>query len=195
MIAHRQEVLLEDVDLFKDHLVISERREGLTHLRIRRLSTGVEHEIQFHDPAYVAYSGTNPEWDTHRFRYGYTSLTTPSSVYEHDLNTLTDTLLKQQEVIGMFNAGNYVSERMWVTARDGAKVPVSIVITETHCAQWNITDACSMATVVMVSTSNRRSAARGYHYWTVALCSPSRTSVAARNWVVIGTTTGRWSIR
>ncbi len=127
VLPHREDVLLEDVDAFRDHLVFSERREGLTHLRIRRLSDGHEHEIAFHDPAYVAYTGTNPEWDTHKLRYGYTSLTTPSSVFEHDMNADTSTLLKQQEVIGTFRSEDYVSERIWAPARDGARVPVSIV--------------------------------------------------------------------
>jgi len=127
VLPHREDVLLEDVDAFKDHLVFSERTEGLTHLRVRRLSDGREHEITFHDPAYVAYTGTNPEWDTDKLRYGYTSLTTPSGVYEHHLNERTDVLLKQQEVLGTFNAADYTSERIWVTARDGAKVPVSLV--------------------------------------------------------------------
>lgn len=127
VVPHRTDVLLEDVDAFRDHLVLSERREGLTHLVVRRLSDGRQHEIVFHDPAYVCYSGTNPEWDTDKLRYGYTSLTTPSSVYEHDLNAATDTLLKQQEVVGGFSAQDYMSERLWVPARDGEKVPVSIV--------------------------------------------------------------------
>ncbi|HMC97553.1 MAG TPA: S9 family peptidase [Flavobacteriales bacterium] len=127
VLPHRRDVLLEDVDTFKDHLVFSERREGLTHLRVRKLSTGAEHEIAFNDPAYVAYTGTNPEWDTDKLRYGYTSLTTPNGVYEHDLNTKTDVLLKQQEVVGDFDASRYASERIWVTARDKARVPVSIV--------------------------------------------------------------------
>ena len=127
VLAHRQEVLLEDVDAFRDHLVFSERREGLTHLRIRRLSDGQEHEIAFNDPAYVAYTGTNPEWDTDKLRYGYTSLTTPSSVFEYDLNTRATMLLKQQEVVGGFQAGDYASERIWAPARDGVQVPVSIV--------------------------------------------------------------------
>jgi len=127
VIPHREEVLLEDVDLFRDHLVVSERREGLTHLRVRRLSTGAEHEIAFHDPAYVTYTGTNPEWDTHLLRYGYTSLTTPSGVYQHDMNAGTDTLLKQQEVLGTFHAEEYISERTWATAADGTRVPVSLV--------------------------------------------------------------------
>ena len=127
VLPHRRDVLLEDVDTFKDHLVFSERKDGLTHLRIRKLSTGAEHEIGFNDPAYVAYTGTNPEYDTDKLRYGYTSLTTPSSVYEYDLNTMSDTLLKQQEVVGDFRASRYASERIWVKARDGARVPVSIV--------------------------------------------------------------------
>lgn len=127
VVPHRDDVLLEDVDTFRDHLVISERREGLTHIRVRKLSTGKEHEILFNDPAYVAYSGTNPEWDTDKLRYGYTSLTTPGSVYEHDMDTAVDTLLKQQQVVGSFDRADYVSERIWAPARDGVKVPVSIV--------------------------------------------------------------------
>lgn len=127
VLPHRKDVLLEDVDTFKDHLVFSERKDGLAHLRVRKLSTGAEHEITFNDPAYVAYTGTNAEWNTDKLRYGYTSLTTPNSVYEHDLNTRKDTLLKQQEVLGDFDASRYASERIWVNARDGVRVPVSIV--------------------------------------------------------------------
>jgi oligopeptidase B len=127
VVPHRSDVLLEDVDTFRDHLVLSERRDGLTHLVVRRLSDGHVHEIRFNDPAYVCYTGVNPEWDTDKLRYGYTSLTTPSSVFEHDLNGATDILLKQQEVVGRFDAKDYVSERVWVPARDGERVPVSIV--------------------------------------------------------------------
>ena len=127
VVPHRADVLLEDADLFKDHMVITERTLGLPNLRIRKLSTGVEHAIKFNDPAYVAYTGTNPEWDSDRLRYGYTSLTTPNSIFEHDLNKATDRLLKQQEVVGDFDAANYRSERLWATAGDGARVPISIV--------------------------------------------------------------------
>lgn len=128
VLAHRPDVLLEDVDVFKEHLVFSERREGLTHLRVRRLKDGREHEISFNDPAYMAYTGTNPEWDSRTLRYGYTSMTTPSSVYEHDMEAPgEDRLLKQQEVLGEFSASDYTSERIHVKARDGAMVPVSIV--------------------------------------------------------------------
>lgn len=127
VIAHRDDVLLEDVDLFKDHMVISERELGLVHLRVRKLSTGAEHQIAFNDPAYVAYSGTNPEWDSSVLRYGYTSLTTPGSVFQHDMNANTDVLLKQQEVVGGYDPGNYKSERVWATAKDGTRVPISLV--------------------------------------------------------------------
>jgi oligopeptidase B len=127
VLPHREDVLLEDLDTFRDHLVFSERIDGLTHLRVRRLSDGVEHDIKFHDPAYVCYTGTNPEWDTDKLRFGYTSLTTPNSVFEHDLNTQEQRLLKQHEVLGGFDPLSYLSERIWVPARDGEKVPVSIV--------------------------------------------------------------------
>lgn len=127
VVAHREHVLLEDVEAFRDHLVLTQRENGLTHLRIIQLSTGKEHEISFHDPAYVAFGGTNPEWDSTKFRYGYTSLTTPTSVYEHDLLTGWDRLLKQQEVLGDFNAAQYVSERVWATAADGSRIPISLV--------------------------------------------------------------------
>ncbi|MEO8067986.1 MAG: S9 family peptidase [Flavobacteriales bacterium] len=127
VIAHRDDVLLEDVDLFRDHMVISERKLGLVHLLVRKLSTGAEHEIAFNDPAYVAYSGTNPEWDSSVLRYGYTSLTTPGSVFQHDMDANTDVLLKQQEVVGGYDAHQFKSERVWATAKDGVRVPVSLV--------------------------------------------------------------------
>lgn len=127
LVPHREDVLLEDVDIFRDHWVLTERINGLSHLRIHTISTGREHEITFHDPAYMAFSGTNAEWDTTKFRYGYTSLTTPTSVYEHDMVSGWDVLLKQQEVMGGFEASKYVSERIWARAKDGVQVPISLV--------------------------------------------------------------------
>lgn len=127
VVPHRPHILLEDVEAFRDHLVLTERENGLTHLRILELSTGRSREISFHDPAYVAFGGTNPEWDSTKFRYGYTSLTTPTSVHEHDLRTGWDLVLKQQEVLGGFQAADYVSERVWATAKDGARIPISLV--------------------------------------------------------------------
>ena len=124
VIAHQPDVLLEDVDLFERWMVISERSEGLMRLRVRTFATGEERMIPFNDPA---YGGTNPEFESDKFRYGYTSLTTPAGVYEYDLATGQSILLKQQEVLGDFDASRYASERIWAPARDGARVPVSLV--------------------------------------------------------------------
>lgn len=127
LVPHRDDVLLEDVTPFRDHLVLTERTRGLVHLRVMRPGTGEEHEVAFHDPAYVAYGATNPEWDTQKFRFGYTSLTTPSSIYEHDMATGWNKLLKQQEVRGGYDPALYISERIWAGAPDGVQVPISLV--------------------------------------------------------------------
>jgi oligopeptidase B len=126
VIGHREDVLLEDVDLFRDYLVISERKEGLTQLRIRPYE-GEEHYLEFQDPTYVAYASTNPEFDTEILRFGYQSLTTPASTYDYNMRTRERKLLKQQPVLGDFSPENYRSERAMATARDGVEVPLSIV--------------------------------------------------------------------
>jgi len=126
VIPHRKDVLLEGIDIFNDYLVLNERKNGITQLRIRPWE-GTEHYIEFPEDAYVAYTSVNPEFDTDILRFGYTSLTTPSSTYDYNMKTKERELLKQQEVVGEFNPSDYASERIYVTARDGAKVPVSIV--------------------------------------------------------------------
>lgn len=128
VISHREDVLLEGVNIFKDFLVIDERSNGLNQVRVKPWNGSAEHYIVFQDPAYAAYVGYNPEFDTDVMRYGYTSLTTPNSTYDYNMRTKERELLKQQEVVdNNFAPGNYVSERIMVTARDGALVPVSIV--------------------------------------------------------------------
>jgi oligopeptidase B len=128
VIPHRSDVLLEGIDIFKNHMVVSERENGLNNLRIIKWGGQSEHFIQFDDPAYTAYTSTNPEFDTEILRFGYTSLTTPNSVYDYNMNTKEKELLKRSEVMDpSFKPKNYLSERIFVTARDGAKVPVSIV--------------------------------------------------------------------
>lgn len=126
VIPHRSEVLLEDMDIFKDYLVLSERKSGITQLRIRPWE-GKEHYINFGEEAYLAYTSVNPEFDTRVLRIGYTSMTTPNTTYDYDMQEQTFEKLKQQEVIGDFNPDNYQSERLMVKARDGAEVPVSMV--------------------------------------------------------------------
>jgi len=126
VIPHRKDVLLEEVEEFKDFLVISERKNGLMQLRIRP-STGPEHYIDFGEPAYTASVGANPEYNSKTLRYVYTSMTTPVSVYDYNLETKAKKLMKQQEIIGGYNAADYTTERLYATAKDGTKIPISIV--------------------------------------------------------------------
>lgn len=127
VIPHRSDVLLSDVDEFKDFVVVSERKNGLTQVAIRNLKTGGEHYLDFGEAAYTAYPSANPEYDTQVLRYGYTSLTTPSSTYDYDMVAKNKTMLKQQEVVGGYNPADYVTERLYATAADGTKVPISVV--------------------------------------------------------------------
>ncbi|MCB0851275.1 MAG: S9 family peptidase, partial [Bacteroidetes bacterium] len=127
VIPHREDVLLEEMELFKEFLVLEEKYQGLNRLRVIRWDGKEDYYIDFQDPAYTAYIHFNPEYDTHLLRYGYQSLTTPASVYEIDLFSKDKKLLKQQEVLGDFSAENYQSERFFATARDGVKVPISLV--------------------------------------------------------------------
>ncbi|MBU9818200.1 prolyl oligopeptidase family serine peptidase [Rahnella sp. C60] len=126
LIAPRIEVMLEGFSLFRDWLVVEERHQGLTQLRQIHWKTGEEKSLAFDDPTYTTWLAYNPDPDTVLLRYGYSSMTMPSSLFELDLDTHDRTLLKQQEVKD-FDAANYRSERVWVTARDGVKVPVSLV--------------------------------------------------------------------
>lgn len=126
-IPHRDDVFLEGTDFFKENLVLSERVDGITKVRVMKWDKSDDHYIEFNDDAYLAYTSTNPEFDTDQLRVGYTSLTTPSTTYDYDMKTRKLKQLKQQEVVGGYNPADYQSERIMVTARDGAKVPVSIV--------------------------------------------------------------------
>ena len=129
VIPHRPDVLLEDFEFFKDFLVLSERKDGLVQLRVRPWSGGGrgEYYLDFGEPAYLAFVSTNREFDTPLLRYVYTSLTTPSSTYDYDMRTKQKTLVKRDQILGGFDPANYVTERFYTTARDGARVPVSLM--------------------------------------------------------------------
>lgn len=127
VVPHRQDVLLERFSLFSQFLVLEERRRGLTHVRIIPWSGAEEHELDFGEPAYSVFAAPTPEPDTAVLRFGYTSLTTPWSVYDYDMNTRGRTLRKRQPVLGDFDPANYVTERLTVNARDGAEVPISVM--------------------------------------------------------------------
>ncbi len=127
VIAPRDDIKLEGVDLFKDYLVYQERELGQSRLIVRHLTTGDEHTLSFNDSAYTIASYGNNDINSDKLRVYYTSMTTPVSSYDIDLKSGDKTLLKQQAVLGDFNADNYASERIFVGARDGIKVPVSLV--------------------------------------------------------------------
>ncbi len=127
VIAHRPDVLLEEVEVFKDHWAIVERKEGLLQLRIRDLKTNSDHYLEFGEPSYSAYVSNNPEYNSSILRYNYTSLTTPNSVFDYDLNSRSKKLMKEQIVLGGFKKEDYITERIYATASDGVKVPISLV--------------------------------------------------------------------
>ncbi|WP_418510007.1 S9 family peptidase [Corallibacter sp.] len=128
VLPHRNNVLLEDIDIFRDYYVVSERENGLNRLRIISWSGDEDYYLPFDSETYTAYTGSNPEFNTDVLRYSYNALTTPSSVIDYNFKTKQKTVLKEQEVLGgTFNKENYKSERVWATARDGVKVPVSLV--------------------------------------------------------------------
>ncbi|RIV27317.1 S9 family peptidase [Fibrisoma montanum] len=127
IIPHRPDVMLANMDVFVNHLVLGERKAGLTSIRVINQKTKADEYLDFGEPAYVAGIGYNPDFNTNVLRFGYSSLTTPSSTFDYNMDTKQKTLLKQQEVLGGFDKTNYVSERVYATARDGVKVPISLV--------------------------------------------------------------------
>ncbi|MCK5700569.1 MAG: S9 family peptidase, partial [Cyclobacteriaceae bacterium] len=127
VITHRPDVLLEGIEVFNDYLVIEERKEGLSNLRIINQKTEEEHYLDFGEPAYMAYISTNPEFSSEWLRFGYSSLTTPNSTFDYNMNTKEKVLKKQQEVVGGHNPEAYKTERLYAISRDGVDVPISIV--------------------------------------------------------------------
>ncbi|QCX53015.1 S9 family peptidase [Elizabethkingia sp. JS20170427COW] len=128
VIAHREEVLLEGFEIFNDYLVIEEREEGLLKIKIQNWESGEVEDLAFHDPTYTAYIGLNLDFNSEVLRYGYSSLTSPSTTYEYNMKTKSSRILKQQEVLGgKFKTEDYISERLWATARDGESIPISLV--------------------------------------------------------------------
>ena len=127
VIPHRKDVLLNDIDVFSKHLVISERKDGLPQIRIINQDNGNEHYIDFGEEAFSAYTSINPSFNTSLLRYQFSSLTTPSSTYDYNMDSKESKLLKRSEVVGGYESDKYQSERLYVTVRDGNKVPISIV--------------------------------------------------------------------
>ncbi|MBD2604393.1 oligopeptidase B [Scytonema hofmannii FACHB-248] len=127
VIPHREDVMLSGVSLFTNHLVIYERKAGLQTARVQNLSTGKENNITFPEPTYTFYEGNNPEFNTNILRFNYTSLITPLSVFDYDMETDKRELKKETEVLGDYDKSHYKSEWLMATAEDGTQIPISIV--------------------------------------------------------------------
>lgn len=128
LIGHRKDVLLEGIEIFKDYLVVEERSNGLNKIRIMPWSGKGEYYLPFNSETYTAYTTTNVDFDTEILRYGYQSMATPSSVIDFNMRTQEKNVLKEQQVLGgKFDKNNYIEERVWATATDGTKVPISMV--------------------------------------------------------------------
>ena len=127
VIAHNKDILLQGIDIFKDYLVVSERKKGLNQIHIIKWDSSADFYINFDEAAYTCWTSTNLDFDTETLRYGYTSMTTPYSVFDYNMNSKTSKLLKQSEVLGGFNKENYTSERIMAVAKDGTEIPISLV--------------------------------------------------------------------
>ena len=127
-IAHREDVLLEGIDIFKEHYVLSERKNGLNELKIVKWDNSDAYYLPFDSETYTANVGTNPDFDSEILRYSYNSMATPGSVIDFNMKTKEREIKKEQEVLGgKFDKSNYIEKRVWATARDGVKVPMSLV--------------------------------------------------------------------
>ena len=127
VIPHRKDVMVSGIDVFADHLVISERRYGLRQIRVIDQRNGNEHYMDFGEAVYSAYPSVNPSFNTNVLRYQFSSLITPRSTFDYDMDMKVSTLLKQSEVVGGHDPADYHSERLYAKVRDGKKVPISIV--------------------------------------------------------------------
>jgi oligopeptidase B len=126
-IAHREEVMLEELDLFAHHAVVHEREDGLIRLRVLNLDAGGSHHVLFPEPTYEVSGDANAEFDVRTYRFRYQSLVTPASVYDYQMDTRELTLLKQTPVLGGYDPARYRSERRYAIGHDGTRVPISLV--------------------------------------------------------------------
>lgn len=127
IVGHRNDVFLEDVEVFNDFVVLTERKNGLILFRIMNTHSGSEHYLDFHEPDYYAHTTVNPDYFSSNLRYNFTSLKTPNTVFDYNMSMKVQVLLKQMEVPGGYSPDNYVTELLYAAARDGAQVPISLV--------------------------------------------------------------------
>lgn len=189
VIPHRDDYLLEDIDIFKDYLVVSERHNGLNTIRIIAWDGSKDAYIPFGSETYTAYTSINPDFDTDILRYSYNSLTTPTQVVDYNMNTGEKTVLKEQEVLGgKFDKENYTSERIWATAEDGTKIPVSLVYRK-GIKKMEAIPYCNMLMGLMVQRLIRISLPCDSACSIVVSFMPSPTSAEGNIWADSGTRT------
>ena len=127
LVAHNNDILIQGFELFRNFIAISERKNGLTQLHIINTQNNASHYLAFDEPTYTASVTYNPDYNTDLLRFNYTSMTTPSSVYDYNMLSKEKKLMKQQEVLGGFDTKEYITERLYASAKDGTKIPISIV--------------------------------------------------------------------
>ncbi len=127
VLPHRADVLLSGFEVFKDYLVSAERKGGLSQLHVLRWADGADHYIEVGEPTYACFMDVNPEFDTKILRYGYSSLKTPATIVDYNMETRAKEIKKVSPVLGNFNSSDYETAFVWCTARDGVKVPISLV--------------------------------------------------------------------
>lgn len=127
ILPHDKDTLIEGLDIFNGFLVVDERNNGLTRFRVINLTNASQYFIDLEEPSYMAQSGSNPNFDSETFRYVFTSLKTPSTVIDFNLSNKEKEVKKQQKIIGGYDANEYTTERLWATAEDGTKIPISII--------------------------------------------------------------------
>jgi len=127
VVPHRNAVKIDDIDVFRNHLVVYERENGLKQIMVMRLDAGESHHVRFREPAYTLWTGENPDFEAEELRYNYTSLVTPRTVIDYNMRTRSQRMLKRYEVLGGYEPGHYVTERIFAAAADGTRVPISLV--------------------------------------------------------------------
>jgi oligopeptidase B len=127
VVAHREDVMIEGLDVFKTFYVLVEREKGLPYIRVARFAGGDSARIAIDEPVYALYPGDNEEFSTGAYRFRYESLTTPDSIFDYQVASKARTLVKQLEVLGGYDPSDYESERLWAQSADGTKIPVSLV--------------------------------------------------------------------
>ena len=127
VIPHREDAQILEIDSFKDHIVINERIDGLSQLRVFNQSSKVDHYISFEEDAYASYMSINMEYNTNILRYAFSSLITPRSIFDYNMDSKENTLMKVEEPVDGYTSEDYHSERIYIDSRDGIKIPISLV--------------------------------------------------------------------